>query len=511
MSSLVKRYPNALLYMTALLASACLSVWINMNETVINPDGICYLLSAKVAQHADVNTVMHVCPQAIWPFFSMLIARLSQLTPLSLKNAALLLDTLFSMLSVVTFIAMTGVLGGSKRVMWLAAAVILLSHEFNNVRQYIVRDHGFWAFYLVSIYCLLQFSVKPGWRYALAWSASLMLAALFRIEGVIFLLLVPGVVWFFTQTTWRKRAQLYVQLHALTLLACVVLAIWLLIHPQQTLAKLGRVAEVPQQIQHGLGLMFTRFQIMKAALAQNVLTADSVKEAGIVLGALLVGWYVVSVVSNLSLVYTALVLYAWFKRALQTTREKIRIVGVYLGINLVITFGFLLEREFLSKRYLIALSLTFMLWVPFSLEKIVAQCVSRKKWVWGGLLACALLGSAVGGIFNFGYSKRYIYDAGSWFADNVPAQASIYANDLQLMYYTRHFGEKLYQANQAFQSQSITANAAWRQYDYLAFRVTQKARDRMAANWRDMPLKPVKVFQNKRGDRVLIYKVRQES
>ena len=80
--------------------------------------------------------------------------------------------------------------------MWFALGVILLSHQFNSVRQYIVRDHGFWAFYLVSLYFLLKYVEDVSWKNALAWSASLLMATLFRIEGAIFLLTLPCCVLF---------------------------------------------------------------------------------------------------------------------------------------------------------------------------------------------------------------------------------------------------------------------------------------------------------------------------
>ena len=75
--------------------------------------------------------------------------------------------------------------------MWLAAGVILLSHELNSVREYIIRDHGFWTFYLSSLFFLLRFFKKPIKSYALGFSLSLAIATLFRVEGSLFLLFLP--------------------------------------------------------------------------------------------------------------------------------------------------------------------------------------------------------------------------------------------------------------------------------------------------------------------------------
>ena len=53
--------------------------------------------------------------------------------------------------------------------------------------------------------------------------------------------------------------------------------------------------------------------------------------------------------------------------------------------------------------------------------------------------------SALGGIVDFGYSKAYIHTAGDWLAAHVPAKATLYANDYQLMYYSQHFGKRLFE------------------------------------------------------------------
>src|SRR5579862_6023642 len=110
-----------LIYVSAIFLSIALSTWINLRETVINPDAICYVMAAQAYAKLHLNEVMHYCPQSKWPFYSIL------------------LDGLFTLISVVMFVKIIKALGGSSRVMWFALAVILLSHEFNSVRQYIVR------------------------------------------------------------------------------------------------------------------------------------------------------------------------------------------------------------------------------------------------------------------------------------------------------------------------------------------------------------------------------------
>lgn len=495
------------LFVVAIGSSILLSLWAGIRETVINPDAICYLMSAQQVGESGIKDAMHLCGQAKWPFYSVLIYGLVQLSQFSYQTAAYFLNAIFSCLSVITFILIVKELGGSKRVLWLAAMVILLSHQFNSVREYIVRDHGFWAFYLFSIYCLLVYFKTLRWTAALGWSISLMVATLFRIEGAIFLLFLPLVSFFCSTYSWKQRFQSFLLLNVPLFLVCIGLIAWLIIHPQQTLDRLGRVGEVPHQIQHGLMLMLQRYDATKTAIAYHVLTHDSAKEAGLVLFVLLSGWYVVSIINNLSWIYAFLVIYAWFKKAAALTSTSFNVLMGYLSINFFITLGFLLENFFLSKRYLIAFSLVFMLWVPFALESLIQKRARISYRIALGIVGICIVLTSLGGLMEFGYSKSYIHEAGDWIADHVPINTALYSNDIQLMYYSRHFDNSIFEKALTFRDIKTIAHQQWKQYDYVALRLNKKEQSDMAAVLQEMNLQPVQVFSNERGDKVAIYKI----
>lgn len=495
------------IYFSAIAASVLLSFWINYRETVINPDAICYLISAESVGKLGVKGAMHLCGQAIWPFYSVLIYSFVQLTHLSYTLTAYLLDAFFSLISVLTFILIVKELGGSKRVMWLAAAVILLSHEFNSTREYIVRDHGFWAFYLCSILLLIRYFKSPSWQTALLWNISLVIATLFRIEGAIFLLTMPFLAFFYPRLTWMHRFKSFLSLNSLTIVICLTGIAYFLLHPQKTLDQLGRVSELTAQLQNGFATIAWRYTTTKLGLAQHVLTTDSAKDAGIVWMVLMCGWYGLSIIGNLSLIYALLFLYGIRQRVLALTQSKAVLYG-YLFINIAVTFTFLLERMFLSKRYLIALSLVFMLFVPFALERLWQNTNTLRQRFIFFLAILLILFSAAGGIFDFGYSKAYIHDAGDWLDKNVPKDAMLYANDYQLMYYSRHFGDDIFKLQRKFTHVDAIADGRWKQYDYIALRLDQKEAAKVAAIRDDMNRTPDKTFSNKRGDQIVIYKLR---
>lgn len=499
-----------LLLIVAVLVSMGLSAWLNCREVVINPDAICYLLSAEKMGTGGLSAAMNLCGQAKWPFYSLLIYGLVRVANFSYPVAAYLLDGFFSVLSVFFFILIVKQLGASKRVLWLAAAVILLSHQFNSVREYIIRDHGFWAFYLSSLWLLLHYFTKPTWHIALFFNASLILATLFRIEGVIFLLSLPYLAWFHRQYAFKQRAKQFFALNALTCFALSVLGFLLILHPQETSSKLGRLPEVLAQGQKGFVLMMSQFQATKSSLAQHVLNTDSANQAGLVLGVVLFVWYFLSIVGNLSWPYTFLVIFGALTKAYRFSSAAMLVLTGYLLVNFFITFGFLLERLFLSKRYLIAFSLVLMLFVPFALDKIVSNASRRVVRLLCVALMFCIFASSIGGIINFGYSKAYIRDAGNWIDKNVSKEATLYANDYQLMYYSKHFGEDIFKKLRQFVPISLIESNAFKHYDYLALRLSQKEeKNILQAIAPGIEGQIVQTFRNQRGDQVIIYQVKK--
>jgi hypothetical protein len=496
--------PRSTIYILAAFFSVICSLWISNREAVINSDAICYLQSAATMKEG-IHVAMDLCGQAKWPLYSLLIAGFVKVTHLPYVTAAYILNGFFSLLTVLAFISIVNFLAGkslqnNKLLVGLSAAVILLAHEWNAVKTYIIRDHGFWAFYLLSILFLLYFFRDRQWRYALAWSASSLIATLFRIEGAVFLLTIPFISWLGIRQPWRERVKSFVKLNTLTLVTGIFICGWLLFHHSHATGRLG---EVQYQLTHGIELLKQNFQLKALGLAQGVLGENGARDATPVLLITLVVWYVVSVAGNLSLIYSLLLLYAWIKKLLPTEQAARLVLWSYVIINIIVTAVFLGQNMFLSKRYLIALSLTLMLWVPFALYHLLKQWQQQK---WPLVLAALFIFiSSLGGIFDFGYSKQYMRDAGEWLAKNVSPKAHVYSNDLQVMYYSQLFGNQIFTKAREYHHPHMLEQNQWKKYDYIVLRLEQKDISN-AAVLQDINLMPIQIFQNKRGDQVRIYR-----
>ncbi len=494
-------------YLIATLLSVLCSIWISSRETVVNSDAICYLQSAA-AMKEGIQFAMNMCGQAKWPFYSLLIAGFATVTHLSYVTAAYTLDGFFSVLTVFSFMKIVAFLTEKIRseknkslFLLLGAAVILLAHEFNAVKTYIIRDHGFWAFYLISILFLLHYFREKKYYYALAWSVSSLLATLFRVEGAIFLVVIPWIAWFEFSQNKIARVRAFLALNSFTVIVGILLGGWfLLYHPLMT----GRLSELQFQLLHGMMLLKQNFQVKALGLAQTVLGENGARDATPVLFITFFVWYFFNVIVNLSLIYSVLVCYAWSKKLLVINQITRFILWSYIGVNVFITAIFLGQNMFLSKRYLIALSLVLMLWVPFALYSLIQQWQQRK---WPLLLAIVFIFiSSLGGLFDFGYSKEYVRDAGQWLSEHVPNRARLYSNDLQLMYYSNHFGNQIFTQFQAYMNLHTLVNGRWKKYDYLALHVDQKELSSPTSILHEIKVAPIQIFHNKRGDQVRIYR-----
>lgn len=349
------------IYLTAIICSLMLSAWIDLREVIINADGICYLQSARTIGTQGLQAAIDLCDQSKWPLYAMVIYGLVAITKFSYTTAAFVINGVFSALTVSFFITIVRQLGGTRRVLWFALIVILLAHEFNSTRQYIIRDHGFWAFYLWSILLLLCYFRQYQVKYALAFGVTSFIALLFRVEGTLLFLLVPFVALTDTRLKPFKRIEKYLVLNIVTILLGIVIACWFWLHPHKTVHHLGRLQEVQFQILHGLNLVSEGFHNRTKWLGQYVLLSGGARDATVIFIVVLFAGYIFNVIMNVSLIYSALIGYAWWKKLLRAEAIFRRVLWAYVIINTTITAAFYVENLYLSKRYLIALILALML------------------------------------------------------------------------------------------------------------------------------------------------------
>src|SRR3990167_9682914 len=113
----------------------------------------------------------------------------------------------------------------------------------------------------------------------------------------------PVLVWFYSTLSYANRFNSFLKLNFVTFIFCLIGISWMLLHPEHTFRDFGRFNEIPLQMNQGLTILTQRFVDTKIALAHYVLTGDSAREASLVLLIVLLTWYLISIISNVSLIY----------------------------------------------------------------------------------------------------------------------------------------------------------------------------------------------------------------
>ncbi|MEE8262090.1 MAG: hypothetical protein V3R83_06450, partial [Gammaproteobacteria bacterium] len=172
----------------AVLVSIILSAWAVFLDDVINNDGILYLQIAELLDRGEWQAAFQLYK---WPFYPFLISLVAKVPGLDYEYAAHLLNAALTALTVVCFISLVRELGGEKTTILAAAIVILLYPGANEYRSFIIKDTGYIAFYLLSLLYFFRSLRSPGWGQVVAWTSSILVAALFRIEGFVFVAMLP--------------------------------------------------------------------------------------------------------------------------------------------------------------------------------------------------------------------------------------------------------------------------------------------------------------------------------
>jgi hypothetical protein len=171
------------LFWWIVLASMVLAGWMQyIQHGWINPDSVLYFESARLFALGNWQEAVKVFN---WPLYSILIAATHKLTTLDIHTSAQLLNVIFFGMATVSFLKIIQLAGGSVRVM-LAGTLLLFGGQYlvGDVLEMLMRDEGFWAFYLSSLMFFIRYLQLNKISDALLWQVCIIIATLFRIEAI---------------------------------------------------------------------------------------------------------------------------------------------------------------------------------------------------------------------------------------------------------------------------------------------------------------------------------------
>jgi hypothetical protein len=492
---------------TAVLISLALSAWMTAMDGVVNRDGILYLDTARIFGQEGLPAALD---SYSWPFYSILISVLSQLSGLSIEASAHLVSALLYGLMVFVFISIVKELGGDRRVLIAAALVILIHPQLNSYRSEIFRDHGYWAFYLSALWFFIKYYRVPHFRYVIGWTAAILAATLFRIEGVVILFLLPLAILFKPDTALLKRLAEWSMANIAWLGGLLLAAGWLLISSDNNLpsTKLRGLLGWLQFVQQDL---MSSLHEKAGQLNAAVLNKYSANHAFSATLAVLAAIFISESLGTLGLVYLLVLVHsllagAWSRMA----RHARRILAWVISLNVLILGLFLAGAFFLTGRYVMPLLLILMLVIPFHLVYLVdrfsgATAGPLRRRMIIALTSLVVIAVIIDGLYSFGASKQHLKDAGLWVGERIAVEGRFYSNEGVPLYYARTLKKIAPEQGDWQQTLQYFENGTWDIHDYLAIRV----KDQQAVNDLNASLpgglRPVQEFKNERGDKILIF------
>lgn len=489
-----------------IIASILISLLAWQTQNPVNPDGILYLRTANAfaEQHhlADAFAIYR------WPFYSISIALLSQALNISLITSAYVINLSLITIIVATFILILRNLGANQTTQLLGAILILLYPNIGHTKTLIIRDFGYWAFYLLSLWQLLRFAKQPNWSTVVFWNISMLFATLFRVEGLIFWCLAPCALLFQTQFSFSQRTRYFFKLQALLLLA-VAAGIGIALTSSHVNQYLGRIPEVIHQITDGIHAVIQNFISKKLAMQQYVLSYDAKDSAKPLLLAGMFGLLFYTLLNTLTWLYTAFSLHAFTKKLTGFNRDNTIILMTFIVINFIVLFCFVGEQLFLTERYTTALALTMILWAPFSLNKLLfASKIEQHAHPYTKYaVILALIIYAGFSFIHNGKSKLFITAAGEWIHANTPATSTLYSNSKEVAFYATRPGVDWNNDFDPLKPFEIINTQTWKKYDYVALRIRPKQTVEESKILQTLGKQPIKVFANTEGDKILIFKI----
>lgn len=427
----------------------------------INPDTVLYFESAKLIVKGEWQAAVKVFN---WPLYSICIAGVHKLTSLSIHTSAQVLSVIFFSITTTSFLKIIELAGGATRTM-CTGALILFSSQYlvGGVLEMLMRDQGFWAFYLTSLVFFIQFYQSKTYTHAFLWQICAITATLFRIEAITFLVLLPIILLLNAHETWHQRIKHFIKCNFLNIVATISILTAIIIKGMR-MSQFGRLKEV---FTTHLFTELTHQFFDKAQIMSDLVLGKYLEEFAIP-GLTLTFIYIMISKAITASGFVNLGLAALAYRAKNQLLnlpafQVLKAVAIIATMNmaLIITKVFVL-----SGRYVVALGLIVMIIASFKLAdllKYLNTALSTKdkklKWLTIAILIFMLLG-LVKNILPKSEGYNYLQDAASWVKQYNKENKPVFYDETRIRYYldepfTHNWGNNWKVVEKAIENESI--------------------------------------------------------
>lgn len=459
--------PNKLILVIIMLAILVATQIQYIQHGWINPDSVLYLESARLITLGDWQSAVKVFN---WPLYSTLITAVHQLTGLGIHHSAQTLSIIFYSITAFSFIKIIQLAGGNNRVM-IAGALILLNAQYltGDVLQMLLRDEGFWAFFLTSIVFFIRFYKNNHYTDALFWQLSAIAATLFRIEAIAYLIALPLSVFFYQQATFFQKLKQFIKCNFLNIFAITAIFAAILVIDGLSMKNFGRLNEVfTINVYNELTKqLFAKSHMMSEQVLGHYLDEFAVQ------GLLMTFVYVIIVkliYATGAINFALAALTIRFKNNL--INNKVFYILAVVALIAVMNASLIITKTFvLSSRYIIALTFMLMIFAAFYLAHLFQYIEAgnkkdrKKKWLIIGLIIFMLLGT-LKNVLPKQRGYNYVQDAVAWLKTYNTDNKPVFYDDTRARYYAQAPFIGTWNDNWVVVTDAIKSNNI-NQYDFL--------------------------------------------
>jgi hypothetical protein len=435
----------------------------------INVDSVLYF---EVARLFSIGEWKQGLALYNWPLYSALIALIHKITGIGIQCSAQILDVVFFALATFSFVSLIRLAGGNKTTMACGTLLLFSSlYIVGDALPMLLRDQGFWAFLLTSLIFFIRFYRSGKLSDAMLWQLCAIVAVLFRIEAVTFLLLLPFIFFTNTAVAMRERVRQSAQASLITISMVILLVAALVLIPSVHLSDFGRIQEVVTLFGHGY-LQLTQNLADKAQFMSEQVLGGYLRDYGLFgIIVTLAGIILVKSASTAGWLTLGLLVVTYKTNGVKPAADAQK-VFCWVSVLALLNMGMIILNTFiLSSRYVIALGFMLLLLASFGLASLFKHWhgetrVSRiKKWIL--IVVLTLLGLCL--IKNI-WPKRDNYNYEQDAVTYVKQHQSQNDTVLYVSPKARYYAGLPYSSRGydfwSFTSQAIK-NGSIQQYDYL--------------------------------------------
>ncbi len=496
-------------YILTFLVSLIFSYLAVITDNLLNHDGIYFMNAANAYLQDGFAAMLNAFP---WPFFSWLVANLHQIFWFPhIEQTGHFINAIFTAITCILFVRIYAEITNNEGSLWVAAILVLTLVGLNKYRADLMKDFGYWCFYLAGFYCLLRYYKKPNWMAAIGWQLFMGLAFLFRIEGLVIIVLGPLAV-FIGSVSYKERIVQVVRLYSVYIVGLVVLlTVMLFVDVSSIDVQLGRLSLIASYFSFDPWINAYGVAIKNLGGFYTYEWAHHKHEhvLAIVYASSLLVYIFIKIAECVGFPYFVIFLYGVFKKHISINNyTKITLYFILFLFLFYVGYKSSGEIKVVSSRYTTPLVFLLLLLIGQIVERILPAVSSsryRKKIV-AVVFLFLFLNTTDSVISTQGDSKTHVLQAGYWVEENTDHSVPVYSNYYKSIYYAGRGQELEFEKLIAkIENGALGLNA------YVIVKIDQeedeeytKILDGLSS---DKKIEYLKNFTNDEGDRSVIYRL----